>query len=184
MHIAAFWIPLWLSQCISYQNKPSNFKQNNHFLDKRWDRKLWLYVVSKDRHLLLLNCFIASLRCISMVRSAYGSAYGRVLDHNQIKINVSSTTTKSQISSKITNFRRPVSPGNMMLCRKNVHPLLFECFISFLRCIRMMSRLYGSLCDPLMVDTQCLFTKTNSQIPSKINNFGQQINPGRWLCVV
>ena len=51
----------------------------------------------------------------------------------------------SQISCKISGFGHPLFKGNGILCCKEMYSLLFEWFLTFSRCIRMIRGAFGSI---------------------------------------
>ena len=94
-----------------------------------------------------------------------------------------STEKHSQVSSKITNLRHHISKGNVILCRKDRHPLLLKYFITFLRYIRMIGRDHGILWKTLYGQYSIFSTKKHSQLSSKISNLGHQVSPSNvTLC--
>ena len=148
----------------------SYYKQINRFgaTDGQGTVTLWY----KDRHTLLLECFLTFLRCIIMRSEGPLIAYMiRIWSTQHLFYKI-----YSQISSKIANLGYHISPGNMTLCSNNWHPLLLECFISSIRCIRMrLEEPLNAYMIPLW-STQHLFYKIYSQISSKIANLGHQIS--------
>ncbi len=105
-------------------------------------------ICCKDSNSSLLECFLTFLRCIRMIGRAYNSISDPRLV-NQLYF----YQMNPQISSKITNFRHHLSPCSMVMCLEESHPLLLECFLTFLRCIRMIGRSSDSISDPLLVNT-------------------------------
>ena len=102
----------------------------------------------KDIYPLLLECFLTSLRWMRMV----GRASDRIND--PLMINTVSCPPKyPQISSTITNFGHQISLRNTTLCHKDIHPLLLECFLTFLRWMRVVGRASGDIPDLLIVIT-------------------------------
>ena len=49
--------------------------------------------------------------------------------------------------------------GNMTLYRKDMYPLLIECFPTAIRCISMIGSASDSVCDPLVVVTVSFLPK-------------------------
>ena len=74
---------------------------------------------------------------------------------------VVSANNKSQISCKISVFGYPPSKGDAMPCYKERHPLLIDCFILFLKYIRMVGRATGSIDESLMVHNMSFLPVTN-----------------------
>ena len=70
-----------------------------------------------------------------------------------------SVKNNSQISCKMPDFMYPLCTENGMLYCTERHPLLMECFIIFLRCIRMIGRASDSVYKLRMVNTTSFLSK-------------------------
>ena len=102
----------------------------------------------KERHSLLLKYLITFLRYVRMIQGASD----RILKPRMVH-------TVSFLPKITLKFRQNISFGapslhrkweNGMLCCKEKQPLLLKCFITFLRCIRMIVTASGSIYEPLM----------------------------------
>ena len=80
---------------------------------------------------------------------------------------VLSTKDNYQISSKITNFVYKISSRNDMPCHNEGYPLLLDCFITILRCIRMIGRVSASIERSLMANKVSLLQKTTLKFQAK-----------------
>ncbi len=74
----------------------------------------------------------------------------------------------SPFLSKISNFGHQISPWYMMLCHKDMHPLLLASFITSHYGIRMIRSAPDRISGPLMVNTV-------SFLPKLLSNFKQNI---------
>ena len=96
-----------------------------------------------------------------------------------------STKEYSQIAYKnIPDFGHPLSNWKWDdVLYKERHPLLLECFITFLRCIRKMEGAADSICEPLKYGSQCAITsEVDSQTGYKIQDLGTLSTPRRMGC--
>ena len=126
----------------------------------------------EDEHPLLLECFLTSLRRIRMIERV-SHIYMIPLWSTPCLFYQITTT---QISSEISNFGHQIVQGNMILCNEDRHPLLLECFLTSLRCIRTIVRASDSLSDPPMVNTVSFLQKK----PSNLKPYNQFWAPD-WL---
>ena len=82
----------------------------------------------------------------------------------------------TQMSSKMAIVEYQISLGKETLCSKDRHPLLLKCFITSLRCIRMVVRASYQIYNPLMVNTLSFFTRTTLNFqPAKLPILGTRI---------
>ena len=117
----------------------------------------------KDRHTLLLMYFLTFLGCIRLI----GRASSCIWDPLMVPTQCLFYPKHSQITRKLTNFGHQNSPGNVAMCHKDRHPLLLECFVTFLGCIKRIARDPGSISDPLMGNTVSFLSKTLSNFKQK-----------------
>ena len=143
----------------------SNFKQKSNFGHHIYPGNTTLWC--KDRKPLLIGRFISSIGYIRKQSYEVFIAYLIPLWSTQHLF----YQTYSQIPSRITIFGHHIYPDNVTVCCKNRHPLLIECFISFLRCIRRIERAFGSISDPMMVNT-LPFLPNKLSIFKQNNQFG------------
>ena len=122
----------------------------------------------KERHPLLLECLITLPSHIRMIGRASVSIYKCC--HGQHR--VISAKNDSQISCKMSDFGHPLCAGNNMMCCKERHPLLLECFIPFFRGIRMIRKASGSIYKPVMVNSVPLLTKATLKFHVKYQLLG------------
>ena len=125
--LAASKSTLWSTWCQFCQKWLSNCVQNIGFWHPlcMGNGMTWYDV----RYTLLLECFVTFLRCIRM----NGRAYDRVQKPYMIHtVSFLQQQQKTQILCKIPAFGDPLFRGNGLMCFKEGHPLLLECFITFL----------------------------------------------------
>ena len=113
-------------------------------------RRKWI-MCHEDRHPLLLEYFLTSIRCIRMVGRASDSIYDPLMVNPVLVF----YQTYALIPSKITNVGHRISPGYVTLCCKDRYLLLLECFLTSLRCVRTIGRAFDSISDSLLVNTAC-----------------------------
>ena len=77
----------------------------------------------------------------------------------------------SQTSGKISYFGHPFSTGKGMLCCKETHTLMLECFITFLRCIWMLTGSSGSIYKHRMAKSVLFLPKTTIKFQENIRNW-------------
>ena len=96
-------------------------------------------------HSLLLECFIAFLRCIALIRGASDGT------KHPLMVNIISCLPKnySQFLCKKSDFGHPLSTRNWRLCCKERHPLLLKWFKTVLGCMRMLEGLQTTYTSPL-----------------------------------
>ncbi len=116
-----------------------------------------------DIHPLLLECLITFPRYIRMSGIVSDSTYRAC--HGQHNVNTNNNT--SQLSCKMAAFCHPLCSENGMMCCKERHILLLECFIVFPRRIRMVRGASGSTYKHLMVHNVSLLTKTTTTFHAK-----------------
>ena len=75
----------------------------------------------------------------------------------------------------------PFNMGHGILGCKKRHPLLLECFILFLKCIRMNQWVLDSICNPLMVHTVSFWPTHRPQISWKMLDLRHHINMGSGM---
>ena len=78
----------------------------------------------------------------------------------------------SQISSKISDFGHPLHKENRILCCKESHPLLLECFITFHRYIWIAREASGIIYKQVMVYTVSFLPKTTLKFHAKYQILG------------
>ena len=89
---------------------------------------------------------------------------------------VISTKNNSQFSFKISDLGHPLSNENVMLGCKAIHPLLIECFITFIRCIGIFTGAPDSKNQACYAQPCVVSTKNNSQFSCKISEFGHPLS--------
>ena len=112
----------------------------------------------KERHTLLLECFITFLRCMRMNGRASVSIYMPLMVHTV------SFILKTPLNFHVRQCQRlgtPFLKGNGISCCKERHPLLIKCLITFLRYMRMIGRASHSIYRLVMVNTVLYYTKHN-----------------------
>ena len=74
----------------------------------------------------------------------------------------------------MTNFGHRIGMRNVMLCHKDMHPLLLECFLASLILVRMIG---GALIEYMcpLCPIQCVFYQNYFQLSSNMTNFGPLI---------
>jgi len=110
-----------------------------------------------ERHPLLLECFISFLRCIRMIIGASDSIYKA----SHCPHHVISTKRKPSNFMQNIRFRHPFSTVSWLMCCNESHHSLFECFITFLRCIRTIIGASGSTYQYPIAQTKSFLPKTN-----------------------
>ena len=80
---------------------------------------------------------------------------------------------------KIFDFGDPLNMGNGIVCDKERHPLLIECFVTFYGCIRMIRGAPDSICEPLMVHTMSFLQIITLQFHENIR-FWAPSQQGKW----
>ena len=141
-----FLLQITLKCHVKYQSLGTPFLKGNRML------------CCKDRHTLLLGCLIAFFRYITMIERApntdsiYKATYG---PHCVISVK-----NKYQSSSKISVFRLPLRTGNGMLCCKERHTLMVECFMTFLGYMWKLRGATDIIYKPLMVHMVSFLPKT------------------------
>ena len=88
-----------------------------------------------------------------------------------------------QSSTKYTNFRPQICPGNVTLCHEDRHPLMLECFLTSLRCIRMITKASDMILDPIILNTMSFLPKLLS-IFKRNYQFGAPDLPRKWYTVL
>ena len=102
-----------------------------------------------ERYPLMRGCFISLLIWITKLTGASASIYKPLMVH--IMSFVPKTTFK--IHEIYLEFRFLLRRRFCMWCCKERHPLLLNCLINFLRCIRRIQCALNSTYKPLMVHT-------------------------------
>ena len=122
----------------------------------------------KERHTLLLKCFMTFLRCRRISGRASDSIWKPVM------VNIVSFLLKMTLKFhvKCESLGTPFLRGNRMVCSKDSRPLLLKCLITFLIYIRMIRRASDSIYKSLHGQHHVITTKNNSQISCKISSFG------------
>ena len=133
-------------------------------LSTRKNAMMWF----KERHPLLLECSILYLKCLKMTWWASGS----ICNHLMVQTVTVLEKTYSQIAYTISDFRFLLCTRNWMLCCKERHPLLLECFITFLRCIIMIGRASDIIKKLLMVYTVSFLHKITLKSDAKYQFLG------------
>ena len=77
----------------------------------------------------------------------------------------------SQVSSKISDSGQYINMENMILCCKDIHSLVLECFITSLRCTRMVGRSSDSVSESPMVITVYILPKLLSSFKQNIQSW-------------
>ena len=108
----------------------------------------------KERHTLLLECFIISLRCIMMIKGASNIIY------KPLMVNTVSflPTTTLKLHEKCRIWGTPPSAQEMecWAARRHIYRsevLFLEWFVTSFRCIRMIKEASESINEPLIVRT-------------------------------
>ena len=83
---------------------------------------------------------------------------------------------------KITIFGHQIRLGNATLCHKDRYPLLLDCFLTSLRCIRLIGIALDRIFDPLMIDTVSFLQKLLS-IFKQNNQFWTPDQAGKCVTV-
>ena len=118
----------------------------------------------KERHPLLLKCVITTfLRCIWMAGQASNSICMPIMVHSVSLM----PKNNSQISHKISDLGHPPSKGNGMLYCNEMHLLLLECFITFLRYIGMIGLASDRINETLMIHTLIFLPNTALNFQAK-----------------
>ena len=121
-----------------------------------------------ERHSLLVECFKTSLRCIVKAQGASdtirGAPYG---PHHVI-----SAKNNSQISCKIPVIWHPLCTANWIMRYRRGHPLLFESFITFLRCARIIGGASDSIYAWFMVHILSILSKTALKFHARCHSLG------------
>ena len=110
---------------------------------------LWnMTLYCKDKHPLLIESILASLRHIRICRGSLDSISDSLIWSSQHCL----YQIYAQISSKMPNFEHQIILGDGAICHKDMHIMLLECFLTPCRCIRMVGRASGGISNPLMVN--------------------------------
>ena len=118
----------------------------------------------QGRHPLLMKYFIASLRCIRKMGEAYYSIYLPPLGHTMLF----PPEVDSQIAHKMQDSGT-LSTRHMGYCRycKDIHPLLLECSVAFLRSIWNIGRASDSISELLVGHTMPFLLTLNIKLHTK-----------------
>ena len=76
------------------------------------------------------------------------------------------------LSCIISYFKYPINMGNVRMCYKERHTLLFKCLITLLRCIRMIRTAFASIYNPHMVHTLSFLPKLTLKFNQKYQLLG------------
>ena len=118
----------------------------------------------KERRPLMLGCLISFLICKKMIIDASDSIYMSPHDpHHAI-----CSQNNFHLSCKKPDFGQPLNTGNGISCYKEIHPLLLECLIFFVKCTSMIGRASDGIYE-LSWSTSCHFC------PKKTHKFHQNI---------
>ena len=128
----------------------------------------------KDRHPLLLECFVTFLGYIKRIGRAPGSISDPLMGNTVSFL----SKTLSIFKQKYTNFGHQISPGNVMLWQKYRHPLLLECFVTFLGYMHIIRRAFNSISNPLMVNAGPFYQNKFKQLKQN-NQFWAPDQPAR-----
>ena len=149
--------PLMVITVSFWSKSLSVFRQNNQFGGSISHVIKNVRLLCKDMHPLLLECYLTSLICINIIQSASDS-----ISNPLMVLTVFFFPKHSQFWGKIINLGSQIIMGNMTLYRKDMYPLLLECFPTSIRCISMIGSASDSICDPLVVVTVSFLPKTLS----------------------
>ena len=83
----------------------------------------------KERHPWLLKCYNTFIRYTRRIGAASDSIYRAFMGVNTVPC---STVVNSQIAQKIPDLGYPLSTESRMMCCNKRHPMLMECFYTFL----------------------------------------------------
>ena len=133
--LIAYLIPLRWEQCLFFQKEHSNFKQNNQILSTRsaWEMRHWIVRTC-------IHCFLSVYQTPSYVREWLMKPLTAYLIPLYGQHCVFSNNKSLKFQAKFPNLGHQISLGNVILCHKDRHPLLLECFLAFLSCIWMVGR--------------------------------------------
>ena len=123
----------------------------------------------KERHPLLLKCFITFLRYTMMVQRAPDRIYSPHMIHTESFL---PKITHKVGSCKMSAFGHPLCMGDGMLCYIKRHPLLIKCLLSSLRCTRIVGITFDSIYRAHYGQHCAISTANNSQISCKVSEFG------------
>ena len=132
----------------------------------------------KERHPLLLDYFIPFLKCISNVGRAAISVYESLMGQTSCHFCKEQTSNFMQI----WDFEHPLSTQNVLLCYKERYLLLMKCFMTFLRCIKMVERSSDIIYEPLMVHNVLFLPTMNLKFHAKWQSLGTLSAKGMWCC--
>ena len=169
---------LWETPCHFYRKELSTFVQNIRLWvpsqHMKWDAALqW-------------ETFIAAWLLINLPL-LYNGSWQSLWQHLWAQYgpnHVNSVKTNSQFAYIMSDFRYPLNRGNEMMCCKERHSLLFGCFITFLRCIRMFRWASDSIYKPVMAHTVSFPVEHNSHISYKIPFCFAPSSQGKWDIVL
>ena len=123
-----------------------------------------MMVCHMDRHPLLLERFITFLNWEKRLEEPLEAYLIPSWSTQPLFYQINT----QRISSQKSYFGHKISQGNAIFCHKDRHPLLLECFRTFVRCIMMVGWSSGSIFGPLMVNTvsfltnKCKFSNRNT----------------------
>ena len=87
---------------------------------------------------------------------------------------------------QIWDFEHPLSTGNVLLCCNERYLLLMKCFITILRCVKMVERAFDNIYEPLVVQNVPFLPTTNlkfhSKFHAKVHTLGTLSANGMWCC--
>ena len=132
----------------------------------------------KERHPLLLDCFIPFLKYIRVVGRATGSIDESLMVHNMSAF-LPITNIKFHANLR---FWAPSQhrTGTVLLCYRERYLLLIKCFITFLRCVKMAERASGIIYEPIMVHNVSFLPTTNLKFHAKFQFSGTLPAKGIW----
>ena len=106
-------------------------------------------------HPLLVEYFITFFPWNRMLGRALDSIYKPLTYDLHCIISVKNNF---QISCKISYFGHPLGTGYGILWHKERHPLLLDCFIPFLKCMRMIMGALECIYKPLTYGQHCVIS--------------------------
>ena len=142
----------------------NNFQISGKMLDFRYPLSTKYGVrCCNERHPLLLKYFINFLRCIWMAGQASNSICRPIMVH---RVSFMPKTTL-KFHTKFQIWGTHPSTGNGMLYCKEIHLLLLECFITFLRYIGMIGLASDSINETLVIHTISFLPNTALKFQAK-----------------
>ena len=122
----------------------------------------------KEIHPLLLGCFITFLTCIEGITGDPDSINEHLMSNTMSLLQKMSLNYHAKYRIMGT-----LSAQRMDWCTvKEIHPLLLECFITFLRCIKGITDDSDSIYKHLIANTMSFLSKTTLKFHAKYQILG------------